>query len=401
MLAEKSRLQTKRPPRILMIAGQPYMASQLNPVGGAGRQAYKLSAALVRKGVSVTYVTDRRGRHCSKRELDSNGFPIVRLSMLWELFGRRARRFGVYTFMTTLSWYLLRHRDEYDLIHVHSATTSTFIGVAVGHRLGKPVIAKVMNSGKRYDLRRLRQNRAIIGTTQMAQTILRCDRIIALNQLIKQELKDDGYPVDRIIHIPNGVEVEGAPCRKSYALGSTVRLIFTGRLVPEKGLDILLEAFAQVMALRPHLDWRLCMLGEGAQRQEYREMAKQMNISDAVQMPGQVPDVTKHLCEADMFLLPSRVEGMPNALLEAMACGLPCIASQVAGNDVLIESHKNGLLVPANDATALAKGILALVDDQLLRQKVGCAARETVEARFSVDDVAEQYLELYQELLRR
>ena len=92
---------------------------------------------------------------------------------------------------------------------------------------------------------------------------------------------------------------------------------------------------------------------------------------------------------------------MSNALLEAMACGLPCIASQVAGNDALIESHKNGLLVPANDATALAKGILALVDDELLRQKVGCAARETVEARFSVDDVAEQYLELYQELLRR
>ena len=103
--------------------------------------------------------------------------------------------------------------------------------------------------------------------------------------------------------------------------------------------------------------------------------------------------------ESDCFVLPSLSEGMSNALLEAMATGLPCIASDIAGNNNLIRDRHNGILVPPKDELALAKALLELSQDEGLRQRLGQAARCTVEEQYSLHSVAQRYAALYQSLL--
>lgn len=102
---------------------------------------------------------------------------------------------------------------------------------------------------------------------------------------------------------------------------------------------------------------------------------------------------------ADIFVLPSLAEGMSNALLEAMACGLPCLASDISANAELIQDGVNGLLFPVGDARALAKRIELLLSDRALAQGLGDAARKTVEARYTFEHVTEAYQALYLKLI--
>jgi glycosyltransferase involved in cell wall biosynthesis len=115
-------------------------------------------------------------------------------------------------------------------------------------------------------------------------------------------------------------------------------------------------------------------------------------------MPGWVDDVLVYLQAADLFVLPSRAEGLSNALLEAMAAGLPVVATRVGGTADVIISGENGLLVPPEDASALAEALTSLFQNTARKEELGCAARRTVETRYAISSVAACYLELYQRL---
>lgn len=140
-----------------------------------------------------------------------------------------------------------------------------------------------------------------------------------------------------------------------------------GRLTKQKGYDILLQAYS--LFRETHPTHHLHIYGEGGLRESIEQLIDELNLQEAVTLHGSVPNVMFQVQSAGMFVLPSRFEGMPNALMEAMACGLPCIAADCDfGPAELIIDGENGLLVPTEDPTALAEAMSRLADDKTLAQ---------------------------------
>lgn len=171
------------------------------------------------------------------------------------------------------------------------------------------------------------------------------------------------------------------------------RLLFCGRVVYQKGLDLLLEALA---ALPQDPAWELSIVGDGPARPELTAQAARLGIAHRVRFLGWTPrarlaDISRDM---DCFVFASRDEGMPNAVLEAMASGLPVVASRIAGNVELVEEGRTGWLVPPEDPAALAKALAAMLADPEGRRAMGRAGRRAVETGYTWNAVAARYLAL-------
>jgi glycosyltransferase involved in cell wall biosynthesis len=368
-------------------------------IGGTERQAHELARALVRTGAEVQVVTGRWFRGTSSHETIDD-VPVTRNFTLWEFLGIRGlRKFGGYLYMCTLLWHLWRRRATYDVIHVHGLNYHTAVAVVAGRWFGKPVLAKLANSGAASDITRMRQGRQLAGSGALLSTALACDRFVALNPAVVAELTAAGVPRSRIVEIPNGVEVPAdLPTREELHVPPCV--LYVGRLHEQKGLDVLLRAFAQLEAEEVP-DPVLRLVGEGPAEQQLRELAGELGIEDRVDLVGRRDDVDPLLREADVFVLPSHVEGLSNSLLEAMAVALPVVASDIPGNRVVVRHGHNGLLVPPGDVPALAASLARLLRDRQGRRAMGTAARRTILPRYGIERVAGQYLDLYRILHER
>ncbi len=172
-------------------------------------------------------------------------------------------------------------------------------------------------------------------------------------------------------------------------------ILNVGRLVPQKGQAMLLEAFAALDAP----GWKLCILGEGELRTVLEEKARELGIGDRLVMPGEVRDVDTWLAKASVFAFPSLFEGIPNALIEAMASGLPAVSFDCeTGPSDLIEHEKNGFLVPVGDVAALRRRLQRLIDDEALRSSMGAAAGK-IAAMHDPREIASQLLSLCSEVV--
>jgi glycosyltransferase involved in cell wall biosynthesis len=174
-------------------------------------------------------------------------------------------------------------------------------------------------------------------------------------------------------------------------------LIAMGRLIPAKGFDLLLEAFARSGGV--NLGWRLLILGEGPERGNLEVLTKERGLEGYVQLPGVVLEPAHWLRQADLFVLSSRYEGFPNALLEAMACGLPVIAFDCESGPAEIIRHEvDGLLVPPENVTVLAETLQRLMQDEMERRRLAIHALE-VEQRFSQAAIMDRWEELIDAVL--
>lgn len=390
--------------RVLIVLRYFYCPSQ--PIGGAERQALKLAARLLARGAAVTVVTGRWDWGQPRRE-QIQGVPVHRHFAGCGLAGVRGLgRLSQYLYLTTLFLYLVWHRNEYDVIHSHSAMFGAPIGVSAGRLLGKKSLVRAMASGVWGDIKRLREGEGgtISGTGWMVRRLKEADCVVALNRQVSGELLEIGVRLERIVHIPNGVEIERIQPKADYGLGPEITrdltVSFLGRLHPQKGIDVLLSAFKQVREKLPQFSWRLMLIGEGTRRPQYEAMADQLSISPCVEFRGQVADPYPLLGQSDIFVLPSRSEGMSNALLEAMAHGLPCIVTDIDGNHDVIRHNQNGLLMGLDDVNGLVDAIVSLATDQKLRERLGREAVRTVRDRYSLDSIADQYIALYADMLR-
>jgi len=366
--------------------------------GGTERQAHKLARKLVEKGVAVELVTGWWYRGTPRRELLDN-VPVYRNLTLWGFFGVKGlRKLGGYLYIATLIWYLWKRRSDYDVIHVHGLNYHTFAAVLAARLLGKRVIAKLANSGPASDIEKMRREKQLALARFMLPVALRCDRFIAINERIVQELTAAGVTGEKIVELPNGVETGDVGGRSTYVLGDPARLLYVGRLHEQKGLDVLLEAFHR---LRQWYSYNVCLdvVGAGPLLGALQSQANRLGISDSVVFWGDREDVPAYLQSADIFILPSRAEGISNALLEAMACGLPVVVSAIPGNTDVIQHGENGLVFPVNESDSLAGNLLLLLEQPALRRRLGEAACRTVEERYSLHRVADRYIDLYRELL--
>jgi glycosyltransferase involved in cell wall biosynthesis len=235
----------------------------------------------------------------------------------------------------------------------------------------------------------------------MLPIALRSDRFVALNQAIVRELAAVGVPSDRIVRIPNGVETGRGNLKRTYLLHNPVRLIYVGRLHEQKGVDVLLRSFSELRRLRPGERLALRLVGDGPLRAKLVAIAQQLDILRDVEFVGARDDVPELLDQSDIFVFPSRAEGISNALLEAMSEGLPIVASRVPGNEHVIDHEHNGLLFTADDSTSLTSELKRLLDDARFREAIGGRAQLTVEERYGIRRVAQQYIQLYDELVPR
>ncbi len=164
-------------------------------------------------------------------------------------------------------------------------------------------------------------------------------------------------------------------------------ILNVGRMVPEKGQKYLLEAFAKIK----NSDWELVILGDGPLKDDLEIQAKKLNISNRVKMPGSVKNVDEWLAKSSIFVFPSVSEGFPNALVEAMAAGMPCVSFDCdAGPRDLIENKKNGFLIPIGDIDSFKEAIKKLVNNVSLREKIGLESKLRTKD-LKVEEIANKY----------
>lgn len=203
----------------------------------------------------------------------------------------------------------------------------------------------------------------------------------------------------RAVAIPNPIAV--APGERSRDL-ATARPPFTllamGRLTRQKGFDLLIDAFAEVASQRP--DWRLIIYGEGPDRSALERQVAARGMDGRIALPGVTPEPHRAMREADLFVLSSRYEGFPMVLGEAMACGLPVVATDCeTGPRDIVRDGVDGILVTPNSVDALAAALDCAMADHLLRARLGAAAPEVLE-RYGVEAIMDRWDTLLGELTR-
>lgn len=216
-----------------------------------------------------------------------------------------------------------------------------------------------------------------------------------------------GYEPRKVKAIYNGVDLAQWPVSRLERQKKRLELRVpagdllvgaVGRLDEQKGHEVLIEA---MRLLRGRVPARCAILGSGPRREELKALIRRHELEDRVWLLGEQDDVASWLSAFDIFALPSLWEGLPNALLEAMALGLPCVASAVDGVPEAIEDRKSGLLVSPQSPKALAEALSVLVADENLRARLGEGARKTIAERFKLIDMIASYQTVYESLAGR
>ena len=332
------------PPRIC------YLLSHFHPhASGAERQALAQGAELVRRGHVVRVVT----RAIPSLPVDDvlEGVIIhrwIRTRQLGPLFGL--------SFVAGVARALHRLRPEYDLIHTHQALWEA-IGAGVARPLlsGAPTLIQPASSGFYGEAEELSRTR---GFLLLRRAILRNTAFAAISLDIERQWLALGVPPSRLVRMASGVDARHfhagpVDLRVEATLPPRPRVVFTGRLHPQKNLGMLLDAWP---AVARESGASLILVGDGEERDRLASRAEALGVADRVHFAGKVDDPAEHLRAADAFALPSVAEGMSNSLLEAMATGLPCLASAIGGNTDLLDRGEAGLLLPADAFEAWSGG---------------------------------------------
>lgn len=381
-------------------------------IGGAEQQAQRLAKCLVENGHRVTVLTGRWNREHPQRDT-IDGIYVYRNTTLWPFLSKfRVLKIGVvrqYAYEVSLLWFLWYHRKEYDLIHVHQALHAAVFSTIAARLLRKKVIIKVGCGGSLSDLKMMKGCRVSPFGKQFWKVIKSCDRIVAINDEIEGELLEDGFQKRQVVRIPNGIPLEGFPVKANYEIGLKTQIVSVGRLDPQKGFDVLIAALSMIAKG----SFACNVYGGGKELDALKMLIDGTALRGVVNLCGIVHDLRFRLVQEDIFVLSSRAEGLSNAMLEAMAAGLPCIATDIGGNrdllhpgggSIKIESGEffvgeNGILVNVDDIVGLAGAVNHLAMDSISRENLGRKARCWVEESCSMTKISASYLRLYNELL--
>ena len=231
------------------------------------------------------------------------------------------------------------------------------------------------------------------------------DRVVACGEEMRRHLVEGcGFPSEQVVSIPTGIDFgrfraseERASVRSriGVAEGDWV-VLMVGIIRSVKRHELALEAMTRLLPELPAM--RLVLAGDGPRMEAMRELARKLGIADRVIFLGHRDDVPDLLTAADAFLLTSRSEGVPQAVTQALGCGLPVVATRVGGVPELVIHERTGLLAEAEDVVGIARALLRLAHDPVLAMRLGAAGREHVHRHFSLDAMLDATERLFDEI---
>jgi glycosyltransferase involved in cell wall biosynthesis len=359
--------------------------------GGAEHQARLQAEELVRRGHQVTVVCPRSA---GQRTGSVRCVNVSRLPRIW----RRPFRKASYA-LVLACWVLLRGR-QFDVWHVHLASRQADWVVLMAALLRRPTYVKVASGGGTGDVRA--GDRSAWLTRRVG--LRGASRVQALSEEIADELREVGVADDRIVRIPNGLDLSvfGPPePRQRHAARQKLGLpagrpiiLYAGRFVEYKGVGDLLQGWTTVA---PQANGLLLLVG--ARGSEDRPLAAPVRGLNVVTREWTTA-IVSYLHAADVFAYPPHQDGMSNALLEAMACGLAPVATSIRAVEDLLEHEHNALLVRPFASRELGDALLRLLRDDELRRRLGGAAARTART-YSVEHVVSKIELIYEELTRQ
>jgi glycosyltransferase involved in cell wall biosynthesis len=380
-------------------------------IGGSELQTSRLARTLQNRGHSIRIVTRRLTPDLQATEI-LDGIPVHRLSPIG------LSHFANAVMVARVFLYLVTQSRNYDLVHVDGVGPLGLAALLAAKLTHKPVLLKVAAHGnlsrsdhagivpRRYS----RFVRSILLPPSLWNWWLRqASAIIVLGRETAEEAAALGLS-DRTVRIPNGVDTSvfrplppamRMALRHKLGVADDERiLLFTGRLVRGKGLITIAEAMPELAERMPSV--QLWLAGSGTLQiddvtEQLQQTAAKLRLSDRIRFLGPVAEVEKYLQAADLFVFPSQKEGMPNSVLEAMACGIPVISSDIEGvRDIADESLI--WFFPVGDTSALVEAILCRVSDPEATMAAAERARERIETAFSLSAVTEQHEAVYKAL---
>jgi glycosyltransferase involved in cell wall biosynthesis len=298
----------------------------------------------------------------------------------------------------------LIRREQPAIVHTHTSKAG-FIGRLAAVIARVPAVIHQPHGHVFYGYYSAR--RTAVFTALERQAARWTDRIITLTDRGATEHLARGIGrAAQYVAVPSGVPTAelraAAPARREARArlrldpGAFV-VVGLGRLVPIKGFDLLVRALPAVVAQLPAA--RLVLVGDGAERPRLDALARSLGVTARLEMTGELFDVTTHLAAADVLAVPSRNEGMGRVIVEAMALGIPVVATAVGGIPDVVTDGESGRLVPPEDVVALAAALVELGRDEALRDKLGEAAQARAES-FSSAVAREKLLAVYADLVR-
>lgn len=352
---------------------------------GAEKQLVLLACRLPPDEFDVHVVALTRSGPLAK-ELADHGVRLTVLGKKW--------KFDPFTF-----WRLrkLIQGEQPDILHTWLFAANAYARLIVGHLMShrpKIVVSErcvdVWKSGWQLWL-----DQKLIGRT---------DRLIGNSHAVAEFYRSIGYPADIVRVIHNGISIpenvttdrEALLAELEIPVGSPV-IGFIGRMARQKRGEDIVFAMALVAILRP--DAHLLMIGEGPERDKLMKFARDIGIDNLVRFTGHRADAAKFLSVMDVFWLASDFEGLSNSLMEAMAAGVPCIASDIPPNRELVVDGETGFLVRVGDRVGFQQFTDRLLSDAELARRLGDAGRERMRREFNIDSMVDAHAKLYREVV--
>jgi glycosyltransferase involved in cell wall biosynthesis len=383
-------------PRVLLVTGA------YHPEISSGGQQCRDVARALNERASFTVLTTAVDPSLP-REDRVDGVPVFRLPV--DVESRRSRVHATWQLVRLMR----RLRHDIDIVHIHGVSSKNVPVTLLARAFGMRVVVTMHTAGQD-------EPGAVSRRGKLAAWAFRsADRVLSVSPVLSAKYREAGLPSARLQQSRNGIDTERfrpvsaserQTLKSALGLPSVPVILFVGFFSRDKRPDVLFDAWQNVAASTP-----AALVCVGDTKSSYfeidpglattlRERAERAGLAERFHLVDPTPQIQRYFQASDVFVLPSVREAMPLVLLEAMACGLPVVASRLPGaTDVIVEDGANGLLVLPGDVTALAQALTRVLNDPSEAARMGMAARATIEARYSIPRAAEDWIAAYREVL--
>lgn len=365
--------------------------------GGAERQMHALHRGLVERGIAVDVLADRQQVGADFQVVDGVSVWGVRFPTL-TAHALRPGNLRLWSDWRALRAAALTRVPRPNLIQVTTFRQPALYGYWLARALRVPWVVRLAGSGEDGDFTFSSGN--WLTRALMPRMVASVSRVVALDRTTRNEALARGVASERVHVIPNGLALTRIPEPRRPGSAAPIKVLYLGRLSEYKDVGTLVAAWARVVQARPEAGLRLAIAGDGETRVRLRHAAQQFGLAEHCEFLGAVAHPEVEFGTADLFVNPSRSEGLPNAVLEAAACGLPLVLSDIPiHREIATSVGMADYLFPTGDEQALAQRLLALIG--LDPDALAACSRRCAEfgRRFLPETRDQAYVDLYRELL--